>query len=61
MKLRILNAHASMCYPALLLGHHFVHDAMADSDILHWIKTLLPGRPYLLLSLYQPWLSSISR
>ena len=42
MKLRILNAaHASMCYPALLLGHHFVHDAMADSDILHWIKTLL--------------------
>ena len=42
MKLRILNAaHASMCYPALLLGHHFVHDAMADSDILQWIKTLL--------------------
>ena len=42
MKLRILNAaHASMCYPALLLGHHFVHDAMADPDILQWIKTLL--------------------
>ena len=42
MKLRILNAaHASMCYPALLLGHHFVHDAMADSDILQWIKNLL--------------------
>jgi|TARA_B100001057_G_scaffold71241_2_gene65424 mannitol 2-dehydrogenase len=42
MKLRILNAaHASMCYPALLLGHHFVHDAMADPDILQWLKTLL--------------------
>jgi len=42
MKLRILNAaHASMCYPALLLGHRFVHDAMADPDILHWLKTLL--------------------
>ena len=42
MKLRILNAaHASMCYPALLLGHHFVHDAMADPDIFQWIKTLL--------------------
>jgi mannitol 2-dehydrogenase len=42
MKLRILNAaHASMCYPALLLGHHFVHDAMADPDIFQWIKILL--------------------
>ena len=42
MKLRILNAaHASMCYPALLLGHHFVHDAVADPDILQWVKTLL--------------------
>ena len=42
MKLRILNAaHASMCYPALLLGHHFVHDAMADPDIFQWLKTLL--------------------
>ena len=42
MKLRILNAaHASMCYPALLLGYHFVHDAIADPDILQWLKTLL--------------------
>lgn len=42
MKLRILNAaHASMCYPALLLGHHFVHDAMADPDIVQWLKALL--------------------
>ncbi len=42
MKLRILNAaHASMCYPALLLGHHFVHDAIEDPDILQYLKTLL--------------------
>jgi mannitol 2-dehydrogenase len=42
MKLRILNAaHASMCYPALLLGYNFVHDAMADPDIFQWLKTLL--------------------
>jgi mannitol 2-dehydrogenase len=42
MKLRILNAaHASMCYPALLLGHHFVHDAMTDPDIVQWLKALL--------------------
>ena len=42
MKLRILNAaHASMCYPAILLGYNFVHDAMADPDIFQWLKTLL--------------------
>ncbi len=42
MKLRILNAaHASMCYPALLLGHYFVHEAMEDPDILQYLKTLL--------------------
>ena len=42
MKLRILNAaHASMCSPALLLGHHFVHEAMEDPDILKYLKTLL--------------------
>ena len=42
MKLRILNAaHASMCYPAALLGHHFVHDAMADPDIVKWLQVLL--------------------
>ena len=31
MKLRILNGgHAAIAYPGALLGHHFVHDAMAD-------------------------------
>lgn len=31
MKLRILNGgHAAIAYPAALMGHHFVHDAMAD-------------------------------
>ncbi len=41
MKLRILNAsHASICYAAALLGHHFVHDAMADPDILAFLRAL---------------------
>lgn len=41
MKLRILNAsHASICYAAALLGHHFVHDAMSDPDILVFLRTL---------------------
>jgi mannitol 2-dehydrogenase len=31
MKLRLLNAgHQALAYPALLLGHGFVHDAVAD-------------------------------
>lgn len=42
MKLRILNAaHASMCYPAALLGYHYIHEAMADADIRSWLKVLL--------------------
>lgn len=41
MKLRILNAsHASICYAAALLGHYFVHDAMADPDILAFLRAL---------------------
>ncbi|WP_068115803.1 mannitol dehydrogenase family protein [Tropicimonas marinistellae] len=41
MKLRILNAsHASLCYPAALLGHHFVHDAMADQDIVGFLRAM---------------------
>ncbi|GLS22383.1 mannitol 2-dehydrogenase [Labrys miyagiensis] len=41
MKLRILNAgHAAICYASALLGHHFVHDAMADPDILGWLRAL---------------------
>lgn len=41
MKLRILNAsHASMAYASALLGHYFVHDAMADPDILGWLRAL---------------------
>lgn len=41
MKLRILNGgHAAIAYPSALLGHHFVHDAMADPQIARWLKTL---------------------
>jgi mannitol 2-dehydrogenase len=41
MKLRILNGgHAAIAYPGALLGHHFVHDAMADNRIAHWLDRL---------------------
>ncbi|NVJ94668.1 MAG: mannitol dehydrogenase family protein [Marivivens sp.] len=41
MKLRILNGgHAAIAYPSALIGHHFVHDAMADPLILEWLDTL---------------------
>lgn len=41
MKLRILNGgHAAIAYAAALLGHHFVHDAMADADIAAWLRAL---------------------
>ena len=41
MKLHILNGgHAAIAYPAALLGHHFVHDAMADARISGWLDRL---------------------
>ncbi|WP_103172652.1 mannitol dehydrogenase family protein [Paracoccus sp. SY] len=41
MKLRILNGgHAAIAYPSALLGHHFVHDAMADPQIAAWLRAL---------------------
>lgn len=41
MKLRILNAsHASIAYAAALLGYHFVHEAMADPDLVNWVRAL---------------------
>ncbi|WP_210530443.1 mannitol dehydrogenase family protein [Rubellimicrobium arenae] len=41
MKLRILNGgHAAIAYPGALLGHHFVHDAMADPRISGWLDAL---------------------
>lgn len=58
MKLRILNGgHAAIAYPAALIGHHFVHDAMADPLIRDWLDRLerseiiptlapLPGTDY---------------
>ena len=41
MKLRILNGgHAAIAYPSALIGHHFVHDAMADPLISEWLDSL---------------------
>ncbi len=41
MKLRILNGgHATIAYPGALLGHYFVHDAMADPLIRAFLKKL---------------------
>ena len=41
MKLRILNGgHAAIAYPSALIGHHFVHDAMADPMVAAWLKAL---------------------
>jgi mannitol 2-dehydrogenase len=38
MKIRILNGgHAIIAYPAGLLGHHFVHDAMADQRVVDFL------------------------
>lgn len=41
MKLRILNGgHAAIAYPSTLLGHHLVHDAMADPQIATSLRAL---------------------
>ncbi|WP_417768385.1 mannitol dehydrogenase family protein [Stappia sp.] len=41
MKLRILNGgHAAIAYPGALLGHHFVHDAMADPLVAGFLARL---------------------
>ena len=42
MKLRVLNAaHAAIAYPAALLGHHYVHDAVADPDVARWVRAVI--------------------
>lgn len=58
MKLRILNGgHATIAYPAALLGYHFVHDAMADPLVRGFLDKLeyeeiiptvpeIPGVPF---------------
>lgn len=41
MKLRILNGgHAAIAYPSALLGHRFVHDAMADPLVAGFLERL---------------------
>ncbi|MDF1609241.1 mannitol dehydrogenase family protein [Hoeflea sp. YIM 152468] len=53
MKLRILNGgHATIAYAAALLGHHFVHEAMADPLIAGFLNKLtveeiLPTVPHI--------------
>lgn len=42
MKIRILNGgHAAIAYPAALLDIEFVHDAMADARIAHFLTKFL--------------------
>ncbi|MEX3315306.1 mannitol dehydrogenase family protein [Sulfitobacter sp. PS-8MA] len=42
MKLRLLNAsHAALSYPAALMGHDCVHEAVADREIFDWIEQLM--------------------
>lgn len=42
MKLRLLNAgHICLAYPAALLEHELVHDAMADEDVLNFMNGYL--------------------
>jgi mannitol 2-dehydrogenase len=41
MKIRVLNGgHAAIAYPAALLDMHFVHEAMADSQIAAFLQQL---------------------
>jgi len=39
MKLRLLNSvHAALAYPAMLVGHELVHDAMNDPRVMGYIQ-----------------------
>lgn len=65
MKLRILNGgHAAIAYPGALLGHHFVHDAMADPLIRAYLTKLeseeiLPTVPEIPGVSFQTYLATI--
>lgn len=42
MKLRVLNAaHAAIAYPAALLGHRMVHEAVGDGDVAGWVRAVI--------------------
>lgn len=66
MKLRILNGgHAAIAYPGALLGHHFVHDAMADPRIAAYLTRLeteeiLPTVPAIPGVSFKDYLSTIT-
>ncbi|MCX2725569.1 mannitol dehydrogenase family protein [Roseibium salinum] len=65
MKLRILNGgHAAIAYPGALLGHHFVHDAMADPLIRAFLTKLekeeiLPTVPEIPGVSFQDYLATV--
>ncbi|MBN9671938.1 mannitol dehydrogenase family protein [Roseibium aggregatum] len=65
MKLRILNGgHAAIAYPGALLGHYFVHDAMADPLIHAYLKKLeeteiLPTVPVIPGVSFQDYLATV--
>ena len=65
MKLRILNGgHAAIAYPGALLGHYFVHDAMADPLIRAFLRKLeedeiLPTVPEIPGVSFQTYLTTV--
>lgn len=41
-KLRLLNVvHSALCYPGVLAGHDFVHEATSDMAIRHFLRRLM--------------------
>lgn len=42
MKMRLLNgSHQALCYVGLLLGHEYVHDAIADADVRRLVRMIM--------------------
>lgn len=42
MKLRVLNAgHGAIAYASAMLGHTYSHEAMADADVVAWLRALI--------------------
>ncbi|MDD7972025.1 mannitol dehydrogenase family protein [Roseinatronobacter alkalisoli] len=65
MKLRLLNAsHVSMAAASMLLGHEFVHAAMADPLVQRWLEALqtreiIPTLPGGTGTVYSDYLGSV--
>ena len=65
IKIRLLNAgHQALCYPGMLLGYDYVHEAVADTHIARFLRVLmdrevsplLPAVPGIDLAEYKPTL-----